>query len=42
MTPEQIEQALTEAGWQPDAGFSKYLIVGHDGYVSVLAHEWAW
>jgi hypothetical protein len=42
MTPEQIEQVLTEAGWRTDAGFSKYLIVGHDGYVSVLAHKWAW
>ena len=43
MTPEQIEQALTEAGWQSDGGFSGYLIVGHDGYdVSILAHNWVW
>ena len=39
----QLEQALTEAGWQIDDGFSGYLIVGHDGYeVSILAHNWAW
>ena len=32
MTPtKQIEQDLTEAGWQIDGGFSAYLIVGHDG-----------
>ena len=38
---KHIEQALTEAGWQLDGGFSAYLIVGHDGYdVSILAHNW--
>ncbi|MCA1838182.1 MAG: hypothetical protein LC674_05300 [Actinobacteria bacterium] len=43
MTAKQIEQALTEAGWQSDGGFSAYLIVGHDGYdVSILAHSWVW
>ena len=44
MTPtKQIEQDLTEAGWQIDGGFSAYLIVGHDGYnVSILAHNWVW
>ena len=40
---KQIEQTLTEAGWQIDGGFSAYLIVGHDGYdVSIIAHNWAW
>ena len=40
---KHIEQALTEAGWQIDGGFSAYLIVGHDGYdVSIIAHNWAW
>ena len=43
MTPKQLEQALTEAGWQIDGGFSAYLLVGHDGYeVSILAHNWVW
>ena len=44
MTPtKQIEQDLTEAGWQIDGGFSAYLTVGHDGYdVSILAHNLVW
>jgi hypothetical protein len=40
---KHIEQALTEAGWKIDGGFSEHLIVGHDGYdVSILAHSWVW
>jgi hypothetical protein len=42
MTPEQIEQALTQAGWQIDGGFSDYLIIGYADHVSILAHSWVW
>ncbi len=42
ITPEQIEQALTEAGWGLDDSFSDYLIVGYDDHVSILAHSWVW
>ncbi|CAA9462933.1 MAG: hypothetical protein AVDCRST_MAG28-3615 [uncultured Rubrobacteraceae bacterium] len=42
MTPEQIEQALTQAGWRLDGGFSEYLIVGYDDHASILAHSWVW
>ena len=44
MTPEQICQALTQAGWRLDGRFSEYLIVGHDDdhYASITAHSWVW
>ena len=44
MTPEQVGQALTEAGWRLDGGFSEYPIVGHDddGHASITAHSWVW
>ena len=44
MTPEQVGQALTEAGWRLDGGFSEYLIVGHDDdhYASITVHSWVW
>jgi hypothetical protein len=43
MTPEQIGQALTQAGWHLDGGFSEYLIVAHDDdYASITAHSWVW
>ena len=44
MTPEQIGQALTQAGWRLDGGFSEYLIVGHDDedHASIFAHSWVW
>jgi len=44
MTPEQVGQALTQAGWHLDGGFSKYLIVGHDDehYASITVHSWVW
>jgi hypothetical protein len=45
MIPEQIGQALTQAGWRLDGGFSNYLIVGHDdddGHASITAHSWVW
>ena len=43
MTPEQIGQALTQAGWRLDGGFSEYFIVGHDDdHASITAHSWVW
>ena len=44
MTPEQTGQALTQAGWRLDGGFSEYLIVGHDDdhYTSIVVHNWVW
>ena len=40
MTPEQIGQALIQAGWRLDGGFSEYLIVGHDNaHASIIAHK---
>ena len=43
MTPEQTEQALTQAGWVIDGGFSEYLIVGYDDdRTSISAYSWVW
>ena len=44
MTPEQTEQALAQAGWVIDGGFSEYLIVGYDDddHASIIAHSWVW
>ena len=42
MTPEQVGQALTQAGWRLDGGFSEYLIVGHDDHASITVHSWVW
>jgi hypothetical protein len=42
MTPEQIGQALTQAGWRLDGGFSNYLIVGYDDHASITARSWVW
>ncbi len=43
MTPEQVGQALTQAGWRLDSGFSEYMIVGHDNdHASIIAHSWVW
>ena len=42
MTPEQIGQALTQAGWRLDGGFSEHLIVSHDDHASIIAHSWVW
>ena len=42
MTREEIEQAMEEAGWDVDEGFSAYLLVGNNSTVSILAHQWVW
>jgi hypothetical protein len=41
ITPEQIQQALTEAGWVLDGSFYEYLVDGHDDdHASIIAHSW--
>src|SRR3954452_20583043 len=42
MTPEQIKQALTQAGWRLDGAFFEHLIIGHDEHASIIAHSWVW
>jgi hypothetical protein len=42
MTPEQIRQALTQAGWALGGSFYEYLIVGHNDHASIIAHSWVW
>jgi hypothetical protein len=43
MTPEQIGQALTQAGWRLNGGFSECLIVDHDDdRTATTAHSWVW
>ena len=42
MRREEIEQAIQEAGWSIDEGFSGYLLVGNNHTVSILAHRWVW
>jgi hypothetical protein len=42
LTPDQIDQALTEAGWYLGDSFSEYFIVGRDQHASVTAHSWVW
>jgi hypothetical protein len=40
---EELEQRLLDAGWDLDAGFEDYLLIGHDGErVSLLAHREHW
>ncbi len=36
------KQAIEEADWDIDEGFSRHLLVGNNDTVSVLAHEWVW
>ena len=39
---EQIEQRFVDAGWDLDASFEDYLLIGHNGHrISLLAYkEW--
>jgi hypothetical protein len=40
---EELEQRLLDAGWDLDASFEDYLLIGHDGErVSLLAHREHW
>ena len=44
MTPEQIGQVFTQAGWRLNGGFPEYPIVGRDDddHASITAHSWVW
>ena len=40
---EELEQRFLDAGWELDASFEDYLLIGHDGYrISLLAHKEWW
>ena len=43
MSPEEIEDRFTSAGWHLDGGFTGYLVIGYseDG-ISILARKEAW
>ena len=43
MSPEEIENSMTSAGWYLDGSFSEYLVIGYDGDgISILAGKEAW
>ncbi|MBV9453880.1 MAG: hypothetical protein JOZ19_07155 [Rubrobacter sp.] len=42
MNRQEIEQSFISAGWDLDGGFLDHLLIGNDGDLAVLAHEWAW
>ena len=40
---EELEQRFLDVGWELDASFEDYLLIGHDGYrISLLAHKEWW
>ena len=39
VSPEEIEHALVDAGWELDGSFSNHLLVGEDGELSRRAPE---
>jgi hypothetical protein len=40
---EAIEQSFASAGWNIDAGFLEYLLIGYNGDgLSILAHRGVW
>jgi hypothetical protein len=40
---EQIEQRFVDAGWDLDASFEDYLLIGHNGHrISLLAYKEWW
>ena len=42
VSPEEIEDSFTSAGWYLDGGFLDYLVIGHTDGVSILAGKEAW
>jgi hypothetical protein len=43
VSPEEIENSFTSAGWHLDGGFSDYLVIGYNGDgLSILAGKDAW
>ena len=43
MSPEEIENSFTSAGWHLDGSFLDYLVVGYnDDGLSILAGKEAW
>ena len=42
MSPEEIENSMTSAGWHLDGSFAEYLVIGYIDRVSILAGKEAW
>ena len=42
VSPEEIENSLTSAGWYLDGSFLDYLVIGYTDGVSILAGKEAW
>jgi hypothetical protein len=43
VSPEEIEDSFTSAGWQLDGGFTDYLVIGYtDDGLSIVAGKEAW
>jgi hypothetical protein len=43
VSPEEIENSFTSAGWHLDGGFSDYLVIGYtDDGLSIVAGKEAW
>ena len=43
VSPEEIENSFTSAGWQLDGGFTDYLVIGYtDDGLSIVAGKEAW
>jgi hypothetical protein len=42
VSPEEIENSFTSAGWQLDGSFLDYLVIGYTDGLSILAGKEAW
>jgi hypothetical protein len=42
VSPEEIENSFTSAGWYLDASFLDYLVIGYTDGLSILAGKEAW
>src|SRR5829696_5531117 len=42
VSPEEIQNSFTSAGWYLDGGFLDYLVIGHTDDVSILAGKEVW
>jgi hypothetical protein len=42
VSPEEIENSFTSAGWYLDGSFLDYLVIGYTDGVSILAGKEAW
>jgi hypothetical protein len=42
VSPEEIENSMTSAGWYLDGSFLDYLVIGYTDGISILAGKEAW